>query len=90
MNKRDFVWIGVRILGLYLVIQAVLMVPHLALEVIGTAGSIIHGNFGGLMGFGAVVAVFLIQGGLGLYFVFSGGAVVDMLAKWPPTKTIGQ
>jgi hypothetical protein len=92
MNRRDFVWIGVRILGLYLSIEAVLAVPHLVLETFGVLNSVFHGGggFGTLMGFGVSVIPVIIQAVLGIYFVFSGGMIVDILAKWPASKTVGQ
>ena len=64
--------------------------PGLLVGVVDVLRGLAAGDFTVVLRLIQPVLAFLIQAGAGLYFVFSGGAAVNLLAKWPTTKVAGQ
>ncbi len=91
MNKRDFIWIGIRLLGVFFIVQAVLAIPNVFGAVMGAMAAIGDKhlpNFRDMAGAGIPLVV---QGLVGLYCVMGGRGLVDMLARWPTSgaPTVG-
>jgi len=75
MTRQDLVWVGIRLLGVYFLALAALMVPQLLFVMLDVLRS---GN-ANLAGVGQPVLVFALEVGLGCYLVKGGAFFSDLV-----------
>jgi hypothetical protein len=88
MKKQDWVWVFLKALGIWLIVQAVIRLPHLIWLGTNTFGE--YSTWESAMMFYTSLEIAGVQASLGFYFLLGGKLVMRLVTpkslEYPGTK----